>query len=286
MTESAITIGKFDGYHRGHQLLLNDIKDVSAKEGYRSVCLKLEFGGNSVFSHYEDKDFVENKCGIDTLDYIAFTPELAKMNPEEFVQEVLVNKYGIRYISVGEDFRFGKDRAGTPKTLSELGEKYGFKVRVFKKLYVAGTPVSSSKLRDLLKEGNMEEAALLLGRPYHIHGMVESGKKLGRTLGYPTINLKAEAGKLLPRFGVYATEVCIIDDERVYNGITNVGIRPSVDDGTSVTIETFIYDFNDDIYGAELEIILKHFIRPERKFDSLDLLVEQIEKDIEVSKGF
>ena len=284
MKQSAVTIGKFNGFHLGHQVLLEEIKRAGVEKNLKSVCLKLSINGTGIFTDEENETFVIDNLGIDTLDILEFTPELSHMTPEEFVKEILFDRYHTAFVVVGEDFRFGKDRTGDTKILKELGIKYGFEVKIIEKLKMDGENVSSSRIKKLLEKSDMKEASRLLGRPYSIKGVVAQGKKLGRTLGYPTINLEVSPEKMLPNFGVYATEICLKDDSRIYNGITNIGIRPSIDDGTAPTIETFIYDFNEDIYGSETVVILKDYIRSEQKFENLEALTSQIEKDIQKAK--
>ena len=218
---------------------------------------------------------------------LEFTPEFAAQSPEDFVKKFLVDEMAIRYLVVGEDFRFGKDRSGNVDTLKELGKKYDFRVEVVEKLKMDGEVVSSSRIRRLLDVGKVSQAATLLGYSFSMSGTVESGKKLGRTMGFPTVNLKVEESKYIPGHGVYASNVYISDkngmdseEVKIYRGITNIGIRPTIDDGDQITIETFIYDFSEDIYGADIKVEPVAFIRPEKKFDSIDDLTKQIEMDI------
>ena len=291
MTESAITIGKFDGIHKGHQLLIEDVVKASKENGYRSICYKLDFGDSALMTTDEDEEILK-ELGIDTVIRPEFTPEFSSMSHNEFVQSILVDELDVRYIAVGTDFRYGKDRLGDVDTLRQAGERLGFEVNVIEKLKLSGETVSSTRIRKCLEEGDVKGASELMGHPYKITGEVSGGKKLGRTLGYPTINLDYDERKKLPMFGVYASRVLVHasgnkenSDIREFRGITNIGIRPSVDDGDRVTIETFIYDFNEDIYGSFVEVIPEKFIREERRFASLDELTEQISHDIEVAKS-
>ena len=291
MTESAITIGKFDGIHRGHQLLIEDVSRVAGSKGYKSICYKLDFGDSALMTRDEDEKILK-KLGIDTVNRPEFTPEFASMSHNEFVQKILVDELDVRYIAVGTDFRYGKDRLGDVDTLRQAGERLGFEVNVIEKLKLSGETVSSTRIRKCLEEGDVKGASELMGHPYKITGEVAGGKKLGRTLGYPTINVDYDERKKLPKFGVYASRVLIHasgnkenSDIREFRGITNIGIRPSVDDGDKVTIETFIYDFDEDIYGRYVEVIPEFYIRGEKTFDSLDALTEQITKDIEKAKS-
>ena len=298
---TAITIGKFDGFHLGHQVLLNDISEKAGEKNLEAVCCKLRFSGCNIMSTNEEDSFLKNRFPkIDRIEYIDFTPEFAAMSPDEFVRDYLVQRLSVAYVVVGNDFRFGKDRAGDAEILKSLGKKYGFEVRICDKLLIDGSVVSSTRVRENLAKGNVENASRLLGYTYELNGTVTSGKKLGRTFGFPTINLGIEQDKLLPAYGVYASLIYMsdskktesenkvssqIDGIRVYKGITNIGIRPSIDDGDRPTVETFIYDFNEDIYGETVRVVPVHYIRPEQAFKDLDELVEQINKDIEVAKS-
>lgn len=275
---TALTIGKFDGFHKGHRLLLQEISDYSAKTGAEAVCYKLEFGGDSILSKDEQEKVISG-YGISRLCRVEFTPEYADVLAEDFVRDIIHEELGAEYVVVGSDFRFGRDRAGDVHLLEELSDKYGFKVKSFDKLVMDGEIVSSTRIRRLLEEGLVDEASKLLGKDYDLTGTVADGKKLGRSLGYPTLNLQFPENKILPRLGVYSSITVIGDD--TYNSITNVGRRPSVDDGDEVNIETFIYDFNDDIYGREVSVKLTHFLRDERRFESLEALKDQIAIDID-----
>lgn len=280
---TALTIGKFDGFHKGHRLLLQEISDYSAKTGAEAVCYKLEFGGDSILSR-EEQEKVISGYGISRLCRVEFTPEYADVLAEDFVRDIIHEELGAEYVVVGSDFRFGRDRAGDVHLLEELSDKYGYKVKSFDKLVMDGEIVSSTRIRHLLEEGLVDEASKLLGKDYDLTGTVADGKKLGRSLGYPTLNLQFPENKILPRLGVYSSVTVIGDD--TYNSITNVGRRPSVDDGDEVNIETFIYDFNDDIYGREVSVKLTHFLRDERRFESLEALKNQIAIDIDEASKY
>lgn len=280
---TALTIGKFDGFHKGHRLLLQEISDYSAKTGAEAVCYKLEFGGDSILSRDEQEKVISG-YGISRLCRVEFTPEYADVLAEDFVRDIIHEELGAEYVVVGSDFRFGRDRAGDVHLLEELSDKYGFKVKSFDKLVMDGEIVSSTRIRHLLEEGLVDEASKLLGKDYDLTGTVADGKKLGRSLGYPTLNLQFPENKILPRLGVYSSVTVIGDD--TYNSITNVGRRPSVDDGDEVNIETFIYDFNDDIYGREVSVKLTHFLRDERRFESLEALKDQIAIDIDEASKY
>ncbi len=283
---TAVTIGKFDSFHLGHQLLIKDIIRASHESGLTPKILKLSVIKAGIMSRAEEEAFLMESYPdiyVDNIDYIDFTPEFMKLSPEEFVRDILKERFKAEYAAVGTDFQFGYNRSGDVNILKQLGTAYGITVNVIDKLRVNGEIVSSSNIRACLEGGDMQHASLLLGRAYKLSGIVEGGKKLGRSLGYPTINLGYDEGKLLPRYGVYASRV-IIDDKQ-YSGITNIGIRPSLDDGDRPTVETFIYDFSGDIYGRKVDVIPLFYVREERHFASLEELTCQITKDIEYARN-
>lgn len=212
MKKVALTIGKFDGFHLGHQTLLSDIVRLAEEQEMTPKILKLVTSDGGIFDASEIDEFLkESYPSIEEVRYITFTPEFARLSPEEFVSQILVGEMNVGYVAVGVDFRFGKDRAGDTETLKQLGTKYGFQVNVIDKLRIEERIVSSSLIREKLTEGDMKSAEMYLGRPYSIMGKVESGKQLGQTLGYPTVNTKLDDSKILPRFGVYSSVVRIFD---------------------------------------------------------------------------
>ena len=286
---TALTIGKFDGFHLGHRILLDDIINESRSKGYRAICLKIKTDEDSIFTEIDDEFFFYNfleEADI-SLDYLNLE-DICTMTAEEFVRDILVYKYNVKYISVGQDFRFGAKRSGDVSILQQLGEKYGFECNIHEKLSQGGEIVSSSLIRKYLSEGRINKANELLGRNYSILGDVEPGLQLGRTFGYPTINVGYEHNRLLPRFGVYSSNVYIFHEggtPELYRGVTNIGIRPSIDDGEVPTVETFMLDYSgEEIYAKRVLLELEHFIRPEMRFDSIDELTKQIALDIESVK--
>ena len=274
---TALTIGKFNGFHNGHRVLLKAISDYAGEHGVDAICYKLEFGDMSILDDDEQSDVIK-EYNIKELIRVPFTPEFAAISAEAFIRDILIGRLNAEYIVVGRDFRFGKNRTGDVSMLESLSDKYGYTLKVFDKVQQDGETVSSTRIKGLLEEGNVIEAGKLLGSPYSLSGKVGDGKKLGRSLGFPTINLVAPKNRILPRFGVYASRTFVGD--RPFNSITNVGTRPSVDDGDIPNAETFIYDFDEDIYGESVKVELLAFIRDEIKFKSLDQLKKQINSDI------
>ena len=277
---SIITIGKFDGFHLGHRLLLKQLAKTEYKD-YNRVVVSLYFGNKRILSTEENDAFLEG-TDIDFLDVIPFDDRIKAVSCEDFIRDYIIDRYDASYIVVGEDFRFGAGRKGYVETLREAGKLHGFKVISIPKLMIKGDMVSSTLIRNCLSEGSVDKVATLLGEPYGFSGTVGHGIILGRTLGFPTANLYPSDDKLLPRFGVYASEAVI--EGVTYKGITNIGIRPTVDGEESPDVEMYIFDFDRDIYDKSIRIDLKSFIREEKHFSSLDELKEQMSRDITAAK--
>lgn len=280
--ESAVTLGKFDGFHIGHRELL---RDVINENGLKSVVFTFDLNPHNLFSENETKlidtnaerELLLQDTGLYCLIDYPFTKETADTKPDAFVRDTLVNKLHVKKIVVGEDFRFGKGGKGDIRLLSELSGKYGFKLKVYKKLVCDGSVVSSTRIRSLIEKGDMEETEKLLGRPYTITGEIKHGNNIGHTVGMPTINQHPAQEKLLPPFGVYVSDTEL--DGRVYRGITNIGIKPTIGTETRPGAETWLFDFNEDVYGHFARVRLHSFVRPEMKFDSLREVKEQVEID-------
>ena len=257
LQNSSVSLGKFDGVHRGHRFLLQEIQ-----ENKSYIPTVFTFAMNTEIPKLytqEEKNRVLEEIGI-----------------QEFVEEILVKKMDAKHICVGKDFHFGKDRGGDIHTLERFQKKYGYELVTVPKLYDDGQVISSTRVRALMDQGNMRKVNELLERPFFVQGTVCHGEALGRTIGFPTANLLAPKGKKLPPFGVYATKVHC--GTKVYAGVTNVGNKPTV--GSFATgIETCILDFEKDIYGKEIQVEFYEFIRPEMKFATLDDLKAQIAKD-------
>ena len=232
----------------------------------------------------EEKRDVFEATGVDVLVEFPFDAVSAAMEPERFVKDILTGKLGADIIIAGDDFTFGRDGAGNAALLQELSEDAGFVFRSIPKTVADGAPVSSTRIRKLLSEGKMEEAAALMGRPYSISAVISHGRSLGRKLGMPTINQLPEEDKFLPPFGVYYSET-FIDGVR-YEGITNIGIKPTVSDYDLPVAETHLYDFDMDVYGKEAVTGFISFRRPEQKFASLAELEKILETDMEAGRRF
>ena len=232
---SCITLGKFDGLHRGHQKLIERIKEKRGKN-CKAVVFTFDVSPKSYILHtppkylltYEERRELAENLGVDILAECPFTEELMHMEPEAFVKEYLVDRLHGEYLAVGPDFRFGYQRKGTPQLLKELGEKYGFRTEILEKEKYKDKDISSTYIREELDQGHIEEVNRLLGYPYFTKGEIVHGRQLGRTIGIPTANLIPPSEKKLPPNGVYITESMI--QGKTYQGITNVGYKPTVKD--------------------------------------------------------
>lgn len=277
LDSSVVALGKFEGLHRGHMLLIDRIVELAQKEQLTSVVFTININSDKVINLPEERFSILDAEKVDVNIECEFSSEFAAMSPEEFVKDVLVDKLHALYVVVGSDFRFGCGRKGDVEALRSFGKKYGLSVIAFDKLYVNGSIVSSSLIRGLIETGRMEEVSEYMGRPYSVTGEVCRGKQLGRTIGFPTINIIPDSNKLLPPMGVYETEIMI--DGVVYAGMTNVGNNPTVEDTDRVIVETNILGYDGNLYGRVMTVCFKRFIRAEKKFNSIKELKNQIKTD-------
>lgn len=286
----AVSLGKFDGFHRGHQKLLGRV--LSQKErGLSAVIFTFEknptrmlsgLSGQNIMTNEERRRLLEH-AGVDHLLECPFVPELSLMEPEAFVRKVLAGQLHAAFVAVGKDFRFGHRRKGDIRTLERMGETYGFQVEVVEKETSHGRDISSSYVREALHEGNIPLVNELLGYRYFVSGEVIHGRQIGRTLGLPTINLMPPPEKLLPPNGVYLTRTAV--DEEVCYGITNIGYKPTVGAESGKGVETFLFDFTGDLYGRHLSVEFLEYERPEQKFKSLEELKARILSDVHWGKS-
>ena len=280
--QTAVTLGKFDGLHRGHQKLLNRIIKYAQKEDCDSVVCAFDMDRDCLMTNEERRAFLEDK--VDYLIEIPFTREMMEMEAEKFIDEILHKKLHASYIVVGTDFNFGHEKRGNHQMLEKYAAKYGYTVDVVEKAYYKDREISSTYIREALGKGEMELAKDLLGYPYFVSGEVLHGRHMGGRLLFPTTNLIPTTRKLLPPNGVYVSRTHL-EDGRILGGMTNIGYKPTVGEKFR-GVETYLYDVDEDLYGADIRVELLHFIRPERKFESLDALREQMEKDIACGKEF
>lgn len=298
--ETAVAIGKFDGFHRGHQKLLATLRQQQEK-GLKSVIFTFVpspavfFCGKPVreLSTLAEKRRIFEDAGVDYLIEYPFYREVADMEPETYIKEVLVDRIHAKCVVAGEDVSYGKKGSGDYRLLQENALMYGYRVLIIDKVQYEGREVSSTYVREEVEKGNMEQVAKLLGAPYHIGGKIIHGKQLGRTIGMPTVNLMPPEEKLLPPKGVYYSYVYLhsengnmpYDGIRLY-GITNIGTKPTVDDRSVMGVETYIYNFDGDVYGNEMEVYLLKHKRPEMCFDGIESLKAQMSADIAEGRRF
>lgn len=284
--QTVVTIGTFDGVHIGHQKILKQI--TKNAQALQCESLVLTFFPHPRMVLQKDTDMkqlnsVNEKLqlleglGIDNIVIHPFDKDFSRLTAEEFVKEVLVDKFKVKKIIIGYDHRFGRNRTANIDDLKTYGDLFGFEVEQISAEEINAVSVSSSKIRNALIDGNLDVAAAYLGYNYSITGIVSKGKQLGRTLGFPTANITIkDENKLIPTNGVYVVK-SILSDE-VFYGMMNIGTRPTVD-GTLRTVEIHFFDFSNDIYGQEITISLLKRMRDEQKFESLDALKEQLKID-------
>lgn len=286
-----VAVGKFDGEHRGHQKIIATMLTVAREQGLKTAIFTFGTPPAAVVSGQRRPQILTNEerrerlhqAGIDYIVEYPFDAEIAAMDGEDFVREILLGAMRMRAIVGGEDLRFGKAGAVNAAKLKSLGERLHFSVYIIQKETEAGEEISSSLIREALAAGDMAKANTLLGMPYTAEGVVQHGNGIGnRILGFPTINLLLPAGKLLPRRGVYQTET-VLPDGRTFRSITNVGTNPSVEQdhlSHRLRLESFLLDFSGDLYGTRIRLRFLKFIRPEKKFASLTALKQQIMADL------
>lgn len=281
-----ITVGNFDGVHVGHQKIFKEVREKAFE--LKGVSIVYTFEPHPLrilapqkklplIASFSDKIKFIEECGIDIVICEDFTPEYAKLSAREFVEGILVDKIGIRIIFVGHDYAFGKGREGNIDTLMALGEELDFEVRVVNAISVDDVTISSTMVRDLIRQGEVRKVATFLGRDYSIAGKVVKGKSRGKGLGFPTANLDL-ANEFFPKPGIYVVHV--FHKDRLYQGVANIGFKPTFKD-KDLSIEVNILDFDKDIYGEDLRISFVERLRDEKAFGSLDELVGQIKADVE-----
>ncbi len=283
-----LTIGSFDGVHLGHLSVIEHLKEKARQMGGESVIISFEPHPREVLYPMEkkpgilttlpEKISILERCGIDHLIILEFTRELSELSYAEFVELILIGRIGIKALVVGYDHRFGKDRTGNFENLQQLSRKYHFLLEQEKVFVTEHVNVSSTKIRNALAIGDIRQVNLFLGYPYSVTGEVIEGHRLGRKLGFPTANLQVDnERKLLPANGVYV--VCVKVGEEVYPGMLNIGIRPTVSNDGRTSLEVHLFDFARDIYRQVLTVDFVARLRGEQKFDGVDELKEQLERD-------
>ncbi|MCK9782542.1 MULTISPECIES: bifunctional riboflavin kinase/FAD synthetase [Enterobacterales] len=288
-----LTIGNFDGVHRGHQALLKHLKQEASQRGLPTVVMTFEPQPLEFFlpekaparlTRLRDKIKYLAECGIDYLLCVKFDKQFAAQTPEEFVSSLLVNKLGVKFLAIGDDFRFGKNREGDFHFLQQAGARYGFEVANTESYCDKGLRISSTAVREALLNDDLVLAESLLGHPYSICGRVIHGNELGRTIGFPTANIPMKR-LVAPVKGVYAVDVYLSDNQSPLPGVANIGSRPTVK-GKGVQLEVHLIDVNMDLYGRRIDVVLRKKLRNEQRFASLDALKQQIADDVATARDF
>jgi riboflavin kinase/FMN adenylyltransferase len=289
-----VTIGNFDGVHRGHRKILETVV-VRAKEvGRVSVAITFEPHPLAVLrpdhaprriQTLRQKEEAIEALGIETLLIIPFTRDFSLTEPEDFVREFLVARLAASEIYLGHRFAFGRGKRGDLSLLKRMGPECGFTSSGTEEVIYKDEPISSTRIRNALERGEVAEANAMLGREYELDGIVSKGDKVGHKIGYPTINLAPE-NDFHPGDGVYVTRIEIRSFGRRFDGVTNIGTRPTLYEDTKTTIETFVLDFSANVYGERVRLFFHERLREERKFPSVEALTEQIARDIEAARAY
>ena len=285
-----VALGSFDGLHKGHLSLINKAVEVAEKKNGKSMVFTFEnhprcfmdrgFCSKLIMENEKKIEILEDEK-VDILCFKDFDTEFMKLTPKEFIQ-LLIDKYNAKGIIVGFNYKFGYKNLGNVKLLEELKEIFNYELYVIDKCLYDGDVISSTRIRNLILEGDVSEAAEMLSRPYSLTGEVVHGRKIGRTMGFPTANLDINKNLILPKVGVYYTNVKV--NNNIYKGITNIGNNPTVN-GKKITIETYILDFDEDIYGEHIEVSFIKKIRDGKKFNGLQELKEELERNKEFARN-
>lgn len=286
-----VALGNFDGFHLGHQAVAREAIEWARAEGRPSVIATFDPHPVRHFkpdakpfrlTTLEQRQELYLDAGATAMLVFHFDGDLASTSAEDFVRVLLAERLGVAGVVTGEDFTFGKARGGNRALLESLGREVGIAARTVAPVMDGRAPVSSSRVRDALRDGNPQEAARLLTRPFAIRGIVEHGDKRGRDIGYPTANLALES-YLRPRYGIYAVTGRVLATGEVLKGAANIGVRPQFEPPKEL-LEPHFFDFSGDLYGQEIEVAFHHFLRPEAKFDTLDALIAQMDADCAEAK--
>lgn len=288
--ESVVTIGNFDGIHNGHRVLIENTINYAKKYNIKSVVFTFSNHPINYFKPNSIKNILTNEeklnlfknMGVDIVLNIRFDDYMTNIEPYFFIRDILYKKLNAKKIIIGYDFRFGKNKQGSSNTLLELSKEFGFLVDIVDEIEIDKKRVSSTYIRTLIEDGKVDKIKKYLGRNYFLSGEVIHARKLGRTIGFPTANIKIQEDILIPKRGIYATKVYI--DKSIYFGATNIGYNPTVN-GDKLSIETNILNFDEDIYTKIIKVEFIERIRDEKKFNSIDELKEQLKKDTSYVKN-
>ncbi|MEG2983288.1 MAG: bifunctional riboflavin kinase/FAD synthetase [Peptostreptococcaceae bacterium] len=283
--KSIVTIGNFDGIHKGHIKLIEEAVNEAKDRKCKSVVFTFENHPMRYFRMNSIKNIITNdekinilkSLGVDIILMVPFNEYMTKISAGDFIEKILINKLNCMKVIVGHDFTFARNKEGNSDVLKHLGKDYGMEVKIIEPIKINNIRISSSYIRKLIDQGSVCEIKNFLGRNYCLEGEVIHARKIGRTIGFPTANLKVNDQLVIPKSGIYAVKVYLKD--RIYYGATNIGFNPTVN-GQVLSIETNILDFDEDIYGDIIKIEFLERIRDEKKFNSLDELKNQLSKDV------
>ena len=291
-TAKVLSLGMFDGVHLGHVSIINQLKEIAQKYDLETAILTFWPHPRKVFNPndelhllntLDEKIALLEKAGIEVVLLQEFDENFRNLTGEEFIEQILVEKLNVKHVIIGYDHVFGKNKSGNFDLLQQLSEKLGYDVAQLKAVKEGDFNISSTKIRNCLGNGNIIGANKMLGYHYSVSGKVVDGKKLGRTIGYPTANLEINELKLLPKKGAYIVEVSV--KNKFYKGMLSIGTNPTVN-GEKLTVEVYILDFNEDIYGEEITVKFRDFLHEEIKFESLEKLIERLDEDKRLTEEF
>lgn len=291
-TPLALSIGMFDGVHQGHQSIIGKLNNMALEKKLESAVFTFWPHPRKVFNPNDElhllntiseKTYLLQKNGVQHLFLKEFDEPFRNLSGEAFVREILVQKLNVKYLIVGHDHTFGKNKSGDFDLLQQLAPELGFEVEQVQPVFFQDKPISSTQIRKALLAGNVKDAASMLGYLYSVSGTVVHGKKIGRTIGYPTANIAVDSLKLLPKKGAYIVDVFVKNQH--YKGMLSIGTNPTVN-GHSLTTEVYILDFNEDIYGEEISVNFREFLHDEIKFESLQKLIERLDEDRQLTANY
>lgn len=295
LKKASLALGFFDGVHPGHQVVIRSAVDEAKKLGitpgvvtFKEHPRSLTLGKSPPLLTLIDQRLeLFEQLGIEAALVLSFTEELCRLAPEDYVRSVLVEAMGARSLSVGFNHRFGRNRIGDAQLLKQLGIEFGYTVHVAGEIIDEGIPISSSRIREAITQGKVEEARRLLGRPFAISGTVDHGEGRGHALGFPTANITVSEEQVEPAIGVYVTVVRLPDGKRArLPAVVNIGRRPTFGSSESITTEVHVIDYEANLYGQKLQLEFLRYLRSEQKFNSVDELKAQIAKDVKQAREY
>ena len=294
IAKRVVALGFFDGIHIGHAALINRAKKIAEKQGTTPAVLTFDRHPDELIkginvplinSPFDRRDIIKRLFGVKDVIFIHFDEKMMKMPWEEFINR-LAEDFNVSGLVAGYDFRFGYKGEGNTERLVEKSRSLGLECEIVQKVELEGVTVSSTYVRKLLTEGEMEQAKRFLGHPHVLTDTVCHGHKFGTSMGFPTINMRFTEGVIIPPFGVYATKVHIQGEKRIHIAVTNIGVRPTIADSSEVSTESFILDYSGDLYGKQVRLEFYKMLRAEKKFSSVDELKDQISRDIKSTREY